>query len=125
MKIAVTYENGNVFQHFGHTETFKLYDIENNTIKSEQTVSTNGRGHGELVKFLSENGVDTLICGGIGGGAKASIEETGIKLYGGVNGSADEAVKQLLAGTLNFDSNVHCENHDNNHDHEQHNCHHK
>jgi len=121
MRIAVTYENGNVFQHFGHTETFKIYDIENNSIKSEQTISTNGKGHGELVEFLSKNNVDILICGGIGGGAKAGIEEAGIKLYGGVSGSADEAVKQLLAGTLNFDLNVHCENHE----HEQHNCHHK
>jgi hypothetical protein len=29
MKIAVTYENGMIFQHFGHTEQFKIYETEN------------------------------------------------------------------------------------------------
>lgn len=120
MKVAVTYENENIFQHFGHTETFKIYDIENNVIKSEQIVNTEGSGHGELAGFLAKKGVDTLICGGIGGGAKTALAEENIKLYGGVSGNADEAVKALIAGTLNFDANVHCDNHE--HNHGEHNC---
>ncbi len=120
MKVAVTYENENIFQHFGHTEAFKIYDIENNVIKSEQIVSTEGSGHGELAGFLAKKGVDTLICGGIGGGAKTALAEENIKLYGGVSGNADEAVKALIAGTLNFDANVHCDNHE--HNHGEHSC---
>ena len=96
MRIAVTYENGNIFQHFGHTEQFKLYDIQETQIVKEQIIDASGSGHGALAGFLTENGVDTLICGGIGGGAQMALSEAGIQLYGGVSGSADEAVKALL-----------------------------
>ena len=51
MRIAVTYENGQIFQHFGHTETFKIYDIADGKITNSQVVSTNGSGHGELAGF--------------------------------------------------------------------------
>ena len=78
MKIAVTFENGNVFQHFGHTEKFKIYDISNGKIVNESIVDTNGSGHGALAGFLKENSVDTLICGGIGNGAKQALAEAGI-----------------------------------------------
>lgn len=78
MRIAVTYENGEVFAHFGHTEQFKLYDVENGKVVSEQVVPTNGQGHGALAGFLSANKVDTLICGGIGGGAQMALAQAGI-----------------------------------------------
>ncbi len=121
MKIAVTYENGNIFQHFGHTEQFKLYTIENNMVSSSEVVNTNGSGHGALAGFLSANGVDTLICGGIGGGAQIALAETGIRLYGGVSGSADAAVSALLAGNLGYDPEVKCDHHDHEHS-EGHSC---
>ena len=127
MKIAVTYENGQVFQHFGHTGQFKLYEIENGAVKT-QIVDTNGSGHGALAGFLNEAGVDTLICGGIGGGAKQALAEAGIQLYGGVSGNADEAVAMLLAGSLAYDADVMCSHHgDQEHEHHggscgQHDC---
>ena len=122
MKIAVTYENGNVFGHFGHTEAFKLYDVTDGKITSSQVVSTNGSGHGALAAFLAEHGVDTLICGGIGGGAQAALNAAGIKLYGGVTGSADAAVEALLGGSLQFNPDVHCDHHDHEHGGEGHTC---
>ena len=122
MKIAVTYENGNVFQHFGHTEQFKIYDIENGKVISTQIVDTNGSGHGALAGMLLAWKVDSLICGGIGGGAQAALAEAGIRLYGGVSGSTDEAVNALLAGNLNFDSNVHCDHHGHGSHEEGHAC---
>ena len=73
MKIAVTYENGQIFQHFGHTEQFKLYEAVDGKITHAKVVDTNGSGHGALAGFLMQNGVDTLICGGIGGGAQAAL----------------------------------------------------
>lgn len=112
MRIAVTYDNGEIFQHFGHTEQFKLYDVENGEIKSEQIVATNGSGHGALAGFLHSAQADALICGGIGMGAQMALEEAGIKLYGGVQGSADEAAKALAAGTLNYDPNARCDHHE-------------
>lgn len=122
MRIAVTYENGEIFQHFGHTEQFKLYDTEDGKVLSSQIVDTNGSGHGALAGVLSALHVDVLICGGIGGGAQAALAQAGIRLYGGVSGSADEAVSALLAGTLRFDPAVHCDHHDHEHGDESHAC---
>ena len=109
MKIAVTYENGEVFQHFGHTEQFKLYEVSGGKLLHTQVVDTNGSGHGALAGLLAQLGVDTLICGGIGGGAQAALAEANIRLIGGVQGNADEAVQAFLNGTLAFD---HCTHHD-------------
>ncbi len=111
MRIAVTYEDGLIFQHFGHTPSFKIYQVENNQVVSSQVVDTNGQGHGALAGFLQENQIDTLICGGIGGGAQMALREAGITLYGGVSGDADEAVTALLAGVLTFQPNVCCNHH--------------
>lgn len=117
MKIAVTYECGLIFQHFGHTAAFKIYEIENNAVKSSYVINTNGNGHGALAGFLFRQGVDTLICGGIGGGAQMALRDAGIKLYGGVSGDADEAVLALLAGELKYNPCVQCNHHDHGHDH--------
>lgn len=117
MKIAVTYEGGLIFQHFGHTAAFKIYEVEDGKILSSQVVDTNGHGHGALAGFLQAQGVDTLICGGIGGGAQMALADANIRLYGGVSGDADEAVQALLAGQLAFNPNVRCNHHDHGHDH--------
>lgn len=122
MKIAVTYENGEIFQHFGHTEQFKLYTVENGKITTEQVTDTNGSGHGALAGFLQNAGVDTLICGGIGAGAQNALQEAGIRLYGGVTGNVDDAVRALLDGTLGYDPDVHCDHHDHAHGEKEHTC---
>ncbi|MBQ8503387.1 MAG: NifB/NifX family molybdenum-iron cluster-binding protein [Clostridia bacterium] len=121
MKIAVTFENGNVFQHFGHTEKFKIYTVEEGRITNLQIVDTNGSGHGALAAFLKDAGVEVLICGGIGGGAQNALTEAGIKFFGGVQGSADGAVMAYLQGKLSFNPDVHCDHHDHEHG-EGHTC---
>lgn len=118
MKIAVTYENGQIFQHFGHTEEFKVYEIEGKKVISSEVVSTNGSGHGALAEVLQDLGVNVLICGGIGGGAQMALASVGIELFGGVVGAADEAVEALLAGALHFNPNVECDHHGEHHHHE-------
>lgn len=120
MKIAVTYENGEIFQHFGHSEAFKIYEVADGKVVNAKVVGTNGSGHGALAGFLVEHGVDTLICGGIGGGAQNALAQAGIRLFGGVSGNADEAVNALLAGNLGYDPDVHCNHHD--HHEEGHSC---
>ena len=121
MRVAVTYENGEIFQHFGHTKQFKLYDIENGEIVSEQIVNTFGTGHGALGGFLQTAQVDALICGGIGMGAQMALADVGIQLYAGVNGSADAAAAALAAGSLDYDPDARCDHHDHHgdcgHDH--------
>lgn len=114
-KIAVTYEDGQVFQHFGHTEQFKVYDILNGAVASSAILDTNGNGHGALAGFLQQAGVDTLICGGIGGGAKQALSQAGIQLFGGVTGDADRAVAMLLDGNLAHNPDVMCSHHDGHH----------
>ena len=120
MRVAVTYENGDIFQHFGHTEQFKVYDIEDGKILSSEIVDTNGSGHGALAGVLNALKVDALICGGIGGGAQMALAEAGIKLYGGVSGSADAAAQALAEGKLDFNPAVRCDHHD--HHGEGHSC---
>ena len=112
MKIAVTYENGQVFQHFGHTEQFKIYEAAEGKVVSARVVETGGSGHGALAGFLRGLGVDTLICGGIGGGARSALAEAGIQLYPGASGSADAQVEALLDGSLAYDPNPVCSHHD-------------
>ncbi len=119
MKIAVTYENGLVFQHFGHTEAFKIYNVENGAVKSSEVVSAIGIGHGALVGFLKIHGVDALICGGIGGGARTALAQAGIDLYPGASGSADKCVSALLSGNLAFEPDTVCSHH---HHEEGHTC---
>ena len=121
MRIAVTYENGEIFQHFGHTEQFKLYDIEDGKIVNEQIVDTNGSGHGALAGFLQAVQADALICGGIGMGAQMALADAGVKLYAGVSGSADAAAKALAEGALEFDPDAMCDHHDHHHG-EGHEC---
>ena len=119
MKIAVTYNNGQIFQHFGHTEEFKIYEVAEGKIVSSIVVDTNGSGHGALAGFLQENGVEVLICGGIGMGAQMALAEAGIQLFGGVSGDADAAVEALLKERLEYNPNVQC-NHHGEHHHEYH-----
>jgi len=123
MKIAVTYENENVFQHFGHTEKFKVYDIEDGKVVKSEVVDTNGSGHGALAGLLGEIGADVLICGGIGGGAQMALAQAGIKLFGGVSGLCDAAVAAFLASSLDYDPDVKCNHHGEGHHHEEgHTC---
>lgn len=115
MRIAVTYENGEIFQHFGHTQQFKVYEVENGAVVASKVVDTNGSGHGALAGVLMSLQADVLICGGIGGGAQMALAEAGIKLYGGVSGDADKAVEEFVAGNLAFNPNVQCNHHDHQH----------
>ncbi len=121
MRVAVTYDNGNIFGHFGRTEQFKVYDIEDGKIVDSKILDTNGEGCGALAGILNIADVDALICGGIGGGAQIALEEAGIKLYAGVEGSADAAVEALISGTLDASGEANCDHHDHEHG-EGHSC---
>ena len=121
MKIAVTYENGEIFGHFGHTKQFKVYETENGKILSSKVIDTKGSGHGALAGMLSALNIDVLICGGIGGGAQMALAQAGIKLFGGVQGDSDKAVEAFLANTLEYDPEAKCDHHDHEHG-EGHTC---
>ena len=118
MKIAVTYDNGNIFQHFGRTEFFKVYEIEDNKVVSSEVIGSNGVGHGALAGLLSEQSVDVLICGGIGGGAQAALAEAGVELCSGAEGDADQAVDAYLKGEL-ISTGANCDHH---HHEDGHSC---
>ena len=111
MKIAVTYENGEVFQHFGRTENFKVYMVEDQKVVSSEVIGSNGTGHGALAGLLADQGVDVLICGGIGGGAQAALQEAGVELIAGAEGNTDEAVEAYLRGEL-ISTGLNCHHHD-------------
>lgn len=119
MKIAVTYDNGEVFQHFGHTEQFKLYNVEDGKIVSSEVVGTNGTGHGALAGLLRELGADVLICGGIGGGAQVALAQAGIQVYPGIQGDVDQAAQAFAKGELKQNTQATCNHH---HEGEHHHC---
>ena len=117
MIVAIPYENGQIFQHIGHTTQFKLYTIEQGVVSNSQIVPTLGSGHGALAGFLRAQGVDALLCGGIGGGARTALAESGIRLYAGVSGNADQAVEALLSGSLVYQDHATCDHHEHGHSH--------
>ena len=110
MKIAVTYEGGSIFQHFGKTEAFKMYEVEDGKITSMQIVHAGGAGHSALAGFLSEQGANVLICGGIGEGAQTALKEAGIEVISGAAGEVDAAVNAYLAGELES-AGTNCDHH--------------
>ena len=118
MKIAATYDNGNIFQHFGKTETFKVYEVEDNKVVSSEVIGSNGTGHGALAGLLAEQGISVLICGGIGGGAQTALAEAGIEVCSGAQGNTDEAVEAYLTGELTSAGTT-CDHH---HHEEGHSC---
>lgn len=116
MLIAVTYEDGMVFQHFGHSEQFKLYEVEDGKVVRSGILGAQGSGHSALAALLQNYQVDTLICGGIGGGAVQALTMAGIHLYPGVEGSADQAVLDLLGGRLSDSAEPSCGCHEEGHE---------
>ena len=123
MRIAATYENGQVFQHFGHTETFKVFEVEDGKVVSAELIGSNGSGHGALAGLLNDRGIDVLICGGIGGGAQRALSERGIELCAGQSGDVDEAVEAYLRGEL-VNTGANCDHHHGgDHDCGDHGCH--
>ena len=121
MRIAVTHENGQVFQHFGHTEEFKIYEIEDGKVISTEIIGSNGSGHSALAALLDERKIDVLICGGIGGGAQAALAERGIELCAGADGNADQAVEAYLRGEL-VNTGANCNHHGEGHSCHEHGC---
>ena len=126
MRLAIPYDTGQVFQHFGRSEQFKIYEVADGAIESTHVLENNGEGHGALVTLLQQEHVDVLICGGIGVGAQNALKAAGIRFYGGVQGEADKAAADFLAARLAYDPAVHCEHHGEGHGHGHgHGCHHQ
>ncbi len=121
MKIAVTCSNGEVFQHFGHTPEFAVFEVEDGKIVSEKILSGNGTGHGALAGLLAEDGADILICGGIGGGAVNALAQAGIQVVGGASGSVRDVAEAFVSGTLEVRADFHCTHHHHEHG-EGHTC---
>lgn len=111
MKIAVTLENNQVFQHFGHTEQFAIFTAEDDKIVNKEILSSNGQGHGALATLLSEKGIDVLICGGIGAGAQNALKEVGIELVAGASGDVEKVAAAYVKGDLKHDAAASCNHH--------------
>lgn len=123
MRIAATYEQGMIGQHFGRTEQFKIFDIADGKVIDTNVIDTNGTGHGALAGFLRAAEVEILLCGGIGMGARNALQDVGIRILPGVSGDVDAMVNDYLAGTLNYDPATECHHHEHEHG-EGHGCQH-
>ena len=112
MKIAVAYNNGNVFEHFGHSKQFKIYETDGQNVVKEEVIESEGSGHSAMAGLLTSLGINAVICGGIGDGAVNALGEAGIEVYSGVSGNADEAVAAYLNGEL-ISEGINCSHHAN------------
>lgn len=120
MKIAITCENGQVFQHFGHTPGFALFNIEDGKATSLGMLSSGETGHGALAGLLADGQIDLLICGGIGGGAINALAEAGIQVIGGASGDVNQVASAFAADILEVNPDFRCHHHDNE---PNHHCH--
>ncbi|MCQ2520356.1 MAG: FKBP-type peptidyl-prolyl cis-trans isomerase [Lachnospiraceae bacterium] len=111
MKIAVTYDNGKIYSHFGKCENFIIYTVDNGDITDSEVISVDVSGHDALAKMLATKDVSVLICGGIGSGAQFALRDLGIDIYAGAEGSTDSAVEAFLRGEL-VDAGITCGHHD-------------
>lgn len=100
MKIAVTTEGSQIFQHFGKCPVFTIFTVENGSIQGKTAMDASKNGHAALASFLKDSRVDVVICGGIGEGAKQMLSSVGIKLISGIEGNIDRAVTSYLSGDL-------------------------
>lgn len=120
MKVAITYdkETGNVFQHFGKTQFFKIYQIQDGKIVSSEVIDNGGNGHHELPPYLKALGIETLILGNRGQGAIDAIAASGLKEMPGITGNADNAAELFAKGELKPNFTAKCSHHgEHNNDH--------
>ncbi|MDD5936306.1 MAG: NifB/NifX family molybdenum-iron cluster-binding protein [Clostridiales bacterium] len=108
MRVAVSYDNGNIFNHVGDAKEFKIYDIEDGKIVSTEVLKSSGSGRAMVVDFVSTHFCDVLICNEICSGAKGAVNEAGTKVYGAVTGNADDAVEKLIQNQLEDGDTVIC-----------------
>ena len=118
MKIAVTCFQDAVFAHFGRTPEFAIYLVEDGKIVKEERLAAPAEGHGALAGFLKTQNVNTLICGGIGGGAINALRAAGIKVFTGASGKVREQAESLLAGQLPQLGDANCDHSGHEHDHD-------
>ncbi len=118
MIIAATYENGQIFQHFGHTQQFKLYEVVNGEILSSRVIDNGGNGHEALTVYLRNLGVSRLMCGGVGGGAILALTSMGIEVFPGLTGNPDDYVLKIATGEMVPSTKSNCDHHGD------HGCHH-
>ena len=111
MKLAVPYEDGQVFQHFGKTKQFKIYDVAQGKVGFSMVVSAAGGGHGALAGFLRMLGISVVLCGGIGPGAVQTLHSLDIPPIAGVSGEADQAVQDFVDGKLAENTEALCNHH--------------
>lgn len=124
MKLAIPYDNGQVFQHFGKTEAFKIYDIVDGKVGPSMVMSTNGQGHGALAGLLRGLGISAVICGGIGPGAIEALQSLDITPIPGITGDGDQAAQDFVDGKLVPNTEALCNHHhhDDGHSCASHTC---
>lgn len=121
MRVAVTTENNQVFQHFGKCQLFTIAEVEDGKLLSTSFLDANGSGHSALAVLLKQQGVDLLICGGIGQGAKDALAAQGVQLICGVSGSVSDVLAAYLNNTLQPNNAFVCDHH--HHEGDSHTCH--
>ncbi len=104
MVIAVAYKDNEIFEHFGHAEMFAIYKTneENTELVSKELVEVKESGHQAVADLMDSCGVDAVIVGNIGTGARQALAEYGIVAFAGFCGNADDAAELMMRGQLPY-----------------------
>lgn len=111
MKIAVASDKKKVTGHFGHCETFEIFETESGKIIKEESIANPGHKPGFLPNFLNNQGVNTIISGGMGGAAVNIFNEHNIEVIVGANGDSKKAAQDYIDGNLKSTGSI-CHDHD-------------
>lgn len=107
MKIAVNEQEGKIFQHFGQTKAFQIYEVEDGKVLSSSHLAADPKGHAALADQLIKEKVNVVICGNLGARMLGLLQGAGIQVCGNVEGDCDQAVQAYLNGTLTYSTEAH------------------
>ena len=102
MKIAVTCTEKETIENLADAELFRVYEIENGSIKDSELIRTINAGHRIIAPFLADKSVEALICGKADKQAKRIYSRHGLILYPEQTGTSEETIKNFLNGEFNY-----------------------
>ncbi|MBN2772686.1 MAG: NifB/NifX family molybdenum-iron cluster-binding protein [Prolixibacteraceae bacterium] len=100
-KVAIPVSEGAINGHFGHSKEFQIFTLseENQIINKEKFYNDQGCGcKSNLAGILKLKGVNTLLAGNLGNGAKQNLQNEGIEVFSGFSGTPEDALNKWISG---------------------------
>ena len=92
--------NNLVGEHFGRVPTYTIVDLDTDNVKVIPNISHHMGGQVDPPEIMAREGVNVMICQGLGRRAITMFEEFGIEVYIGASGTVRDAVTAFKQGRL-------------------------